>query len=98
MAVHRLSPFNIEDSLARGRLVKEIREPQEEWPRYEVLEEEAYRPDLIAYRHYGTEQATQIVLAAAGIDNAEIPIEIGSQIPLPPAAWLRQRIRFYQDQ
>ncbi len=94
---HRLSIYNIPDALARGRFVREIRDAKDDWVRWEVLEEEAYRADLISFRYYGTEEAASIIYSAAFIDNPELPIQIGSQIPLPPVAWIRQRIRYHQD-
>lgn len=94
---HRLSIFNIDDPLVRGRLIREVRQSLPEWTRWEIREDEAYRPDLVSYRYYGTSAAVPVVLAAAGVDNpltARLPI--GSQIALPPADWLRKRIKHYQ--
>ena len=94
---HRLSIFNIEDPLVRGRLIREIRQPNSAWTRWELREDEAYRPDLVAYRYYGTSAAVPVVLAAAGVDNPlDTRLPIGSQIALPPADWLRKRIKHYQ--
>lgn len=82
--------------MARGRLIREIRQPADSWHRWEVRLEESYRADLIAYRYYGTASAKEIVLAAAGIDNPAQRIPAGVKIPLPPAVWVRQRIKHYQ--
>lgn len=93
----RLSPYNITDDLYRAKLYKEIREGQgaNEWPVYEVQPADSLRPELIAYKVYGTAEMKWLVMVAASLDDMRERIESGSSLRLPSATWVRQRIKYY---
>ena len=97
----RLSPYNITDDLHRVELYREIRQgtesPPEDWTEYEIQPDERLKPELIAYRHYGTDQLKWAVLVSAQLDDMREPLEVGESIWLPPVVWIRQRIKHYAD-
>lgn len=93
-----LSPSRIKSAVYRAKFYQEISQSRENWDLYEITEGEEKRPDLIAYRFYGTTEAQQIVMVAAGQSNLiDKEFEIGKQIPLPPRFFITQRIRFYEE-
>lgn len=89
----RLSPFNIEDPLVRAELYRAIRKGDESWGSYMVQPDEVLRPELAAYRYYGTDQMKWVVLIAAGMDDMREKLESGVVLRLPPASWVREKIR-----
>jgi len=97
--ISRLSPYNITDDLYRANLYKEVREGQGEieWPVYEVQPADSLRPELIAYKVYGTAEMKWLVMIAASLDDMRERIESGSSLRLPPAAWVRKRIKYYSE-
>ncbi len=99
MALSRLSPYNITDDLLRTRLYREIREGQSslDWPIYEVQPADTLRPELIAYKVYGTKEMKWLVLVAAGLNDMREEIEAATVLRLPESAWVRQRIKYYAE-
>lgn len=91
----RLSPYNIPDDLARVDLYREIRAGADNWREYEIQLDEVLMPELVAYRFYGADLFKWVVLVAAGLDDMREPLEVGTRIKLPPAIWIRERIKFY---
>lgn len=95
--IDRLSPFNIAGTLRRSDLYREVRRGSQDWPVYEVQPDEVLRPELIAYRHYGTDALKWVVLVVAGLDDMREALESGVSLALPPKAWVRERIRAYAE-
>jgi hypothetical protein len=93
----RLSPYNIQDDLVRGELYREIRTGSNDWTQYEIKPDEIFRPELAAYRFYGTDELKWVVLVAAKLDDLREPLESGTVLLLPSSAWIRERIKYYQD-
>jgi len=95
--ISRLSPYNITDDLYRALLYREIRDGQgeNEWPVYEVQPKDSLSPEFIAYKVYGTAEMKWLVMIAASLDDMRERIESGSSLRLPPAAWVRKRIKYY---
>lgn len=91
----RLSPYNIQDDLIRVDLYREIKAGNPDWPLYEIQMDEVLRPELTAYRHYGTDSLKWVILLVAGIDDMREAMEAGVKLRLPPKVWIRQRIRYY---
>jgi len=54
------------------------------------------RPELVAYRHYGTDELKWVILVAAQLDDYREELEAGEIIHLPPSTWIREKIKFYQ--
>lgn len=96
----RLSPYNITDPLIRNELYREIRNGQTQnissWREYEIQPDERLRPELAGYRVYGSNEMKWIILIASGMDDMREALEEGSTIRLPPPAWIRERILYYQ--
>jgi len=91
----RLSPYNITDDLVRVELYREIKAGDPGWSTYEVQPDEVLRPELAAYRFYGTDILKWVVLLVAGLDDMRQPMESGQVLRLPSKVWIRGRIRYY---
>ena len=91
----RLSPYNITDDLTRAELYREVRAGDPAWTEREILLDETLRPELIAFRFYGTDELKWVILVAAGLDDMREALVAGTTIKLPPVTWIRERIRFY---
>lgn len=95
LKLDRLSPYNIVDVLHRAALYREIKAGDPTWGTYEVQPDEVLRPELTAYRFYGTDTLKWVVLLVAGLDDYREPMESGTVLRLPPKVWIRGRIRYY---
>lgn len=91
----RLSPYNITDVLVRAALYREIKAGDPSWSTYEVQPDEVLRPELTAYRFYGTDTLKWVILLVAGLDDYREPMESGMVLRLPTKVWIRSRIRYY---
>ena len=91
-----LSPYNITDHLMRAELYREIRNGDSSWAQYTIGPDEILFPELIAHRYYGTRNLKWVVMISAKLDSPREPLEAGETILLPPATWIRQRIKHYQ--
>lgn len=62
-----------------------------------VLEDEEYRPDLLAFRVYGSGGHTLrwLISLVAGNETEDMPLPVGETLALPPLAWVRERIRHW---
>lgn len=96
----RMSPLQIEDPLIRVELYREIRNyqetPPDDWTEYEIQAADALMPELIAYKVYKLDTLKWVVMIAAGLDDPRERLEVGSIIHLPPAVWIRERIKYWQ--
>ena len=94
----RLSPYNVKDDLHRVELYREIRNGEkkqsEGWVEYEIQPDERLKPEMIAYRHYGTDSLKWVVLVVTQLDDMREALEVGETIWLPPMVWVRQRIKY----
>lgn len=93
----RLSPYNIKDNIRRAELYREIRSGQTnlKWYQYTIQPADILKPELIAYKVYGNAEMKWLVMIAAGLDDMRERLQAGSDIRLPTAAWVRQRIKHY---
>lgn len=96
--ISRLSPYNITDDLRRAELYREIRDGQDnlDWPSYEIQPADTLRPELIAYKVYGTAELKWLVMIAASLDDMRELMEAGDTLRLPTTAWIRQRIKYHK--
>lgn len=62
---------------------------------HDITPDEEYRPDLVAYRIWGTEELRWAVRIIAGTEAEWDPLPVGAIIYAPPLAWLRDRIRHF---
>ena len=95
----RLSPYNIKDDLLRVNLYREVREGQtqdlQDWTEYTVQPADVLRPELVAYKHYGTASLKWVILVAANLDDMRESLPAGAVLKLPPVTWVRLRIKHY---
>lgn len=54
-------------------------------------------PELIAYKVYGLDTLKWVVLIAAALDDPKERLASGTRITLPSTAWIRERIKHYQE-
>ena len=97
MIVDRLDPRVISHELVRAQLYRDIRGGDLEWPVYTIRDDEVHLPELIAARHYGSDNLKWVVMIAAGLDDMGVKMTPGEDIQLPPQAWVRSRIKSYVD-
>jgi len=101
MTLPRLSPYNVTDVLFRGELYRDIRKGAEAqtsgWTEYEIEPDEMLRPELAAYRIYGTEELKWVVMVVTGLDNLRDQLPAGDTFWFPPVTWVRQRIKYWTD-
>ena len=97
----RLDFRNIRSDIIRASLYEDLRtgafEGDDVIKIHEVLIEEMLRPDLIAYRVYGTDRAKLLVCVCAGLTDLTAALEVGQKIKLPTQPWLRSRMKYYED-
>ena len=93
--IPKTDPLNIPDVLYRAQLYREIRAGATDWDKWEISIDEQLRPDLISLRYYGSANFKFVVAIAAGLDDLRGSMQAGTRIALPPARWIRQRIRHY---
>lgn len=98
----RLSPLNIDDPLVRVELYREIQQaqsakPSADWTEYEIQPADTLMPELIAYKVYGLDTLKWVVLIAASLDDPRERLASGTRIFLPSTAWIRERIKHYQE-
>ncbi|EIA0033893.1 hypothetical protein K6Z85_004474 [Salmonella enterica] len=96
----RYDDRNITDPILRAELRKEVlamcESNDQNLTNYYVLPDEEYRPDLLAFRVWGTEDLRWVVTLASGNEDESQPMVIGRKLKLPPAAWIREMIRHFQ--
>lgn len=97
---NRLSSLQIEDPLIRVELYREIRNyqdsPPDDWIEYEIQAADALMPELIAHKVYKLDTLKWVIMIAASLDDPRERLEVGNIIHLPPAAWIRERIKYWQ--
>lgn len=101
MTVSRLSDTQISDVIIRSYLyrdiLKAIRESKVDTTPYEIKQDEEYRADLVAHRVYGSIAARWLVLLLCSIEDEERPLPVGAVIRFPPAGYVRERIRHFEN-
>lgn len=98
----RLSDLNIEDDIVRAYFYGDVLAYSRDGTRTDCIEyavklDEVQRPDLLAYRVYGTPDLRWLVSLVADVEDEADPLPVGQVLRFPPAAWLRERIRHYTD-
>lgn len=98
----RLSDMQIEDDVIRSMLYSDVlahcrEEGEADVLTHDVLLDEVYRPDLVAYRVYGNPVMRWAVSLVADVEDESEPLPVGVALRLPSAAWVRERIRHYMD-
>lgn len=98
----RLSDLNIEDDIVRAYFYGDVLAYSQDKSKTDctdraVLLDEVYRPDLLAYRVYGNPDLRWLVSLVADVEDEADPLPVGQVLRFPPAAWLRERIRYYTD-
>ncbi|WP_277268301.1 hypothetical protein [Pantoea septica] len=101
VTLSRYDDRNISDPVLRALLRQEVMKKCESsdqnlYVRY-VRPDEAYRPDLLAYRLWGVHELRWVVTLAAGLEDESEAMTIGQKLYLPPAVWIREMIRHFEN-
>ncbi|QCR38810.1 hypothetical protein C1N62_21730 (plasmid) [Nissabacter sp. SGAir0207] len=62
---------------------------------YDILADEIYRPDLIAYRIWGTAELRWVVTLVCGLEDECDAMVAGTEITVPTLAWIREQINTF---
>lgn len=101
--IPRLSPLNIDDEILRGYLFSTVLRYSQDKSNaadcllYEIKQDEEYRPDLTAYRIYGTPDLRWVVSLLTDVEDESDPLPVGTVFQFPDTAWLREQIRHFAD-
>ncbi len=96
MSLARNSDRNIKDPIIRGLLYDEIKAATFSNPiEHEIKPDELNRADLVSYRVYSNPALYWVVLVAAGVEDEKDNMQYGQKLLLPPANWVRSRIRHF---
>ncbi|HIF9347087.1 TPA: hypothetical protein ACX6RX_003198 [Photobacterium damselae] len=97
MNLSRLSDLNIDDDILRADfyriIISYINSPTSNLFTYTIKIDEEYRPDLAAYRAFGSEELRWLITLVCGIDDEAMPLPIGDTFSFPPVTWIRQQMR-----
>ena len=63
----------------------------------EIFHDETLRADLIAHRIYQEKVLRWAVCLCVGVDDESTPIPVGDVFRFPPAVFIRERIRHYEN-
>lgn len=98
----RLSDMNIEDDILRASYYQQVNEyinsTNSDLSEYDLKEDEAFRPDLVSYRFYGTAELGWLVCLICELDDVAESLPVGETIYLPEAAWVRRSMRQFMDE
>ncbi|HFU2857304.1 TPA: baseplate protein [Enterobacter cloacae] len=98
----RLDNRSVEDPIIRAYLHREIIRQSERYDDdtnfiYTIKSDEVYRPDLVAYRAWGSEDLRWVINVLAGNEAETDPLPVGQDLTLPSAAFIRDRVRHYTE-
>lgn len=99
----RLSCLNIDDDILRSYLFADVIEYSQDETNtdailYEIKPNDQYRPDLASFMAYGTVDLRWVISVVADVEDEADPLPVGTVLRLPPAAWVRERIRYHQEE
>lgn len=102
MAYTRLDDRSVEDPIIRSYLHKDIIQQASRYDNetnfvYTVKADERYRPDLLAYRAWGSADLRWAIDVLAGIESETEGLPVGTDLTLPSTAFIRDRVRHYVD-
>ncbi len=97
----RLSDLNIDDPILRAnfyRLVLDyLSSKGAETIDYVVKLDEEYRPDLAAYRAFGSSELSWLIMLVGEVDDPFYGLPVGYVLTLPNKAWIRRTMRQFMD-
>lgn len=98
----RLDNRSVEDPIIRAYLHREIIQQSERYDDqnnfiYTIKQDEKYRPDLVAYRAWGSADLRWVVDIIAGNEAETDALPVGKDLTFPTAAFIRDRVRHYTD-
>lgn len=103
MSESRLSDMSISDDILRVTLYKKVlsylsdADNSDSIITYEIKEDEQSRPELLAYRVYGSPDLRWLVMLVTGNDDEFAAVSAGYEIDLPPLSVVRSYIREVRD-
>ncbi|PLR30021.1 baseplate protein [Chimaeribacter californicus] len=99
MTISRLDDRNVTDPILRAYMRQEIMTKAMSYDSdlltYDILADEIYRPELIAYRIWGTGELRWVVTLVCGLEDECDAMEEGTEITVPTLAWIREQINTF---
>lgn len=99
MSLSRLDNQQISDPIQRSYLHRIVRDKALTYDldliTHYIAVDEAYRPDLVSYRNYKTPDLQWVVTLVYGNEDPAAAMSPGTEIRLPPLAWIREQIRHF---
>lgn len=99
MSYNRLDDRTIEDTVLLALFHQEVISRATSYNadnvEYTIKPDELYRSDLAAYRCYGNSELRWVFRLLAGHESETEEMPVGTTLTLPPAAWIRDRMRDY---
>lgn len=99
--IPRLSDQNITDDIMRSHFYSVITDylsdTDAELSDYTIKTDEAYRPDLASYRHYGTKELDWLIMLVSDVIDPADPLTIGEKLSLPTSSWVRRTMRQFMN-
>ena len=97
--ISRLDDRNIDEPIIRAYMRQAVMTKAQSYDSdlltYDILSDEIYRPDLIAFRIWGTHELRWVITLVCGLeDESEAMIE-GTELTVPSLSWIREQINAF---
>ena len=97
--ISRLDDRNIEDPIIRAYMRQAVMEKALSYDSdlltYDIQSDEIYRPDLIAYRIWGTGELRWVISLVCGLEDECDAMTEGTELTVPTLAWIREQINAF---
>jgi len=101
VTLSRLDNQQIADPIQRSYLHRVVRDKSLTFDldliTHFIALDEQYRPDLVSYRVYKTPELQWMVTLIYGNEDPAAAMKAGTELRLPPLAWVREQIRHYAN-
>ena len=90
----RLSNQNVTDPIIRNAMYRDLLSSDKtDWITRSIAVDEEYRPDIAAYRLYGTPECRWLITLVAGLTDELEALPVGIPLLYPPAHEVRKKIK-----
>lgn len=97
--ISRLDDRSIEDPIIRAYMRQAVMEKAQSYDSdlliYDIQSDEVYRPDLIAYRIWGTGELRWVITLVCGLEDESEAMAEGTELTVPTLAWIREQINAF---
>ncbi|WP_254446386.1 hypothetical protein [Pantoea sp. CCBC3-3-1] len=97
--ISRLDDRNIEDPIIRAYMRQSIMNKSQSYDSdllvYDIQPDEIYRPELIAYRIWGTGELRWVITLVCGLEDESEPMSEGEELTVPSLSWIREQINAF---